>query len=89
VFPVTSEDNILVCGTNWLGDSIMSMPAIHAFKRANPLVPVMMLIKPNLINLWRMQPDVDAVIELREGLAGTGIEAAAGEAALASQCAYK
>jgi len=24
-------ENVLICGTNWLGDSIMSMPAIQQF----------------------------------------------------------
>ncbi|HEY8240260.1 MAG TPA: lipopolysaccharide heptosyltransferase II [Kiritimatiellia bacterium] len=51
----------LVCGTNWLGDAVMSMPALQAFRRAAPQAEVIMLVKPPLADLWRMHSAVDRV----------------------------
>ena len=63
--------HILICGPNWLGDSIMSMPAIRMFKRGNPSCRITILVKGKLTSLWRMHRAVDETIEMREGLAGT------------------
>ena len=37
---------VLVCGVNWLGDAIMSMPALQAFRAAHPNVHLTLLSKP-------------------------------------------
>jgi len=64
-------DNILISATNWLGDSIMSMPAIQVFKRRNPDCAVCLLVKNNLIPLWELHESVDFILQLDEGLEGT------------------
>jgi len=62
---------VLVCGANWLGDSVMSMPAIQAFKESDPGRWLTMLVKPDLVPLWRMHPGVDEVLTLEPGVWGT------------------
>jgi heptosyltransferase-2 len=61
---------VLVCGVNWLGDAIMSMPALQAFRAAHPNVHLTLLSKPPLAALWSMQPAVDAVHLLDSGNGG-------------------
>ncbi len=60
----------LISGTNWLGDSIMSAPAIRMLKRRDPSCRVTLLVKPGMRPLWEMHPDVDTIIELNGGLLG-------------------
>ncbi len=64
-------ENVLISATNWLGDSIMSMPAIQVFKRRNPDIGVCLLVKKNLIPLWEMHDSIDYIIQLDEGIEGS------------------
>lgn len=57
----------LIVGVNWLGDSIMTMPAIQAWRRAHPSARLVMLVKPKLKALWTMHPAVDEVWALPPG----------------------
>ncbi len=66
-----SSSNILICGTNWLGDSIMSMPAVQLLKKQEPSCRITMLVKPGLVSLWGMHPSIDDVLTVDTGLAGT------------------
>ncbi len=70
--PTGAEGGILLCGLNWLGDSVMSLPAVLALKKAQPATRVSILVKPGLTPLWRMVPSVSRVIEIAgEGALGT------------------
>jgi heptosyltransferase II len=62
---------VVIVSANWLGDSVMSMPAVRAFRAAWPAVRVAVMTRPNLAPLWRMQGAVDDVIEYRATGAGT------------------
>jgi heptosyltransferase-2 len=64
------EVNTIVCVPNWLGDSIMSMPALHALKSARPDTRITILVKAKLRELWSMHPAVDGQIHLSEGVFG-------------------
>lgn len=68
LFPLGGR--VIVCGPNWLGDCVMSMPAIQVFKHRMPDSRITMLAKPRVAPLWRMHSCVDKVIELNEGLPG-------------------
>ncbi|NQU40030.1 MAG: lipopolysaccharide heptosyltransferase II [Lentisphaerae bacterium] len=61
---------LLICGTNWLGDSIMSMPALQRLKRQSPDSHVTLLIKPAMVPLWEMHAAVDAIVPLSHGCGG-------------------
>jgi heptosyltransferase-2 len=61
---------ILVVSTSWLGDCVMSMPALSAFRKRLPGSRLTVLAKPSVVELWRLCPGVDEVIPLRKGFAG-------------------
>jgi len=54
-----SREQTLIVGLNWLGDSVMAMPAIQAFAKAFPEKRLTMLVKPALAELWPMHPAID------------------------------
>ena len=64
-------EHVLICGTNWLGDTVMSMPAVRLFRSRNPDLRITVLVKASLAALWRMHVSVDDVMELQPGLRGT------------------
>ncbi|MCZ7593347.1 MAG: lipopolysaccharide heptosyltransferase II [Kiritimatiellae bacterium] len=51
---VSNSDRVLVVGVNWIGDALMGMPALQAWRRANPNTRLTMLVKASLEPLWRM-----------------------------------
>jgi heptosyltransferase-2 len=65
------KDRVLICGVNWLGDALMSLPAVRAMKRASPGCELMVLAKSFLLPLWESEPSVSGVLELEHGPAGT------------------
>ena len=56
---------ILVRSSNWLGDAVMSVPAVRAIKRGRPDAHVTVLTPAKLAPVWRLLAEVDEVIELR------------------------
>ncbi len=68
--PDNAELRALVCVPNWLGDSIMAMPALCGLKRAHPDTRLTVLVKEKLGDLWRMLPEVDDQILLKDGFGG-------------------
>jgi heptosyltransferase-2 len=65
--PCAPEAATLIVGVNWLGDSLMTMPAIQAWRRAHPDARLVMLVKPKLKDLWTLHPAVDEVWALPPG----------------------
>jgi lipopolysaccharide heptosyltransferase II len=55
---------ILVRSSNWLGDSVMSVPAVRAIKAARPDARVTIAAPENIAPLWKLVPEVDAIIPL-------------------------
>jgi heptosyltransferase II len=66
-----NSERILICGVNWIGDSVMSMPALHAFRKANPSAHITILVKPALVPLWKLDAVFDGILQLRPGILGT------------------
>lgn len=60
----------LLCGVNWIGDAVMSMPAVQALRRLRPGLRLAMLAKPRIAELWRLHGAPDEVLELAPGIAG-------------------
>ncbi len=63
--------SILVCGTNWIGDAVMMMPALQLLREAQPSSRITLLVKPKLESLWRLHGAVDEVLTLEMGVVGT------------------
>ncbi len=55
-------ERILVKGTNWVGDTIISFPAVNALRRHFPKARISVLTKSRLAELWKANPSVDEVI---------------------------
>jgi len=55
---------ILVRSSNWLGDSVMSVPAVRAIKTARPDAQVTIAAPERIAPLWKLVPEVDAIITL-------------------------
>ena len=57
---------VLICSVNWLGDCIMTMPAIQIFKLENPDAGIDLLVKEKLKGMWSMHEAIDNVITYSE-----------------------
>ncbi|MBN1557513.1 MAG: lipopolysaccharide heptosyltransferase II [Lentisphaerae bacterium] len=66
-----ASPRVVVMGTNWLGDSVMSMPALQALKARHPQGRLTLCVKPGLAALWALHDAVDAVIVAEAGMRGT------------------
>ncbi len=49
-----SGEAALIVGVNWLGDSLLSLPAIQAYRQAHPSTRLVLLVKPPLAGLWTL-----------------------------------
>jgi heptosyltransferase-2 len=56
--------NLLVRGVNWLGDAVMTMPAIQRLRERFPRARISMLTNEKLAELWRRHPGVDQVLTI-------------------------
>jgi len=54
----------LIRSSNWLGDAVMSVPAIRAIKSGRPDAHVSIAVPEKLAALWKIVPEVDEVIAL-------------------------
>src|SRR5204863_7588728 len=65
---VSSQDlkpfRILIRSSNWLGDAAMSVPAVRAIKAGRPDARVTIAAQENVAPVWKLIPEVDAVIAL-------------------------
>ena len=55
-------ERILVRGVNWLGDAVMTTPALLRLREANPTAHITLLTHEKLADLWTNHPAVDAVL---------------------------
>ena len=55
---------VLVRSTNWLGDAVMSVPAVRAIKRGRPDAHVTVAAPESIAAFWNVIPEVDAIVEL-------------------------
>ncbi|RJP25641.1 MAG: lipopolysaccharide heptosyltransferase II [Deltaproteobacteria bacterium] len=54
--------SLLVRATNWLGDAVMTTPALRALRTACPRARISLLAKPLVAEMFLHHPDVDEVI---------------------------
>lgn len=52
----------MIRGVNWVGDAIMTMPAIRAIKSAMPEADITLLVKPWVSGLFEADPNVDHIM---------------------------
>ena len=60
-------EKILVRGVNWLGDAVMTTPALQRLRAARPAAHITLLTPVKFADLWRGHPSLDAVLTFGAG----------------------
>lgn len=63
--------NVLVRGVNWVGDAVMTLPALRALRKALPEARISLLVKPWVSPLFEQYPHVDETIIYGDEYQGT------------------
>ncbi len=58
---------IVVRGVNWLGDAVMTTPALQRLREAKPNAHITLLTPAKLAEIWRQHPALDGVVTFEEG----------------------
>lgn len=54
--------NLLVRVVNWIGDGVMTLPALRALRKAMPETKISLLVKPWVSPLFEKDPNIDEII---------------------------
>ncbi|KPA12260.1 ADP-heptose:LPS heptosyltransferase [Candidatus Magnetomorum sp. HK-1] len=65
---------ILIRSTNWIGDAIMTTPAVRAIRNHFPHAHITMLAKPWVVPVFANSPHVDQIISYDENLNYNGLK---------------
>jgi heptosyltransferase II len=60
--PRFSPARMLIRGTNWIGDAVMSEPALSAIRQAFPKADITLLVKPAIAELFQQHPAIDHLL---------------------------
>ena len=69
----TSCKNLLVRGVNWIGDSVMTLPALKALRKGLRGTKISLLVKPWVSAVFENNPDSDEIIpygDMHKGFIG-------------------
>ena len=58
----SSPSRILVRGVNWLGDAVITMPALQRLREALPQAHISLLTSDKLTDLWTNHPSINSVL---------------------------
>ncbi|MCS6772107.1 MAG: lipopolysaccharide heptosyltransferase II [Kiritimatiellae bacterium] len=62
-------------GVNWIGDAVMSMPALQAWRRVNPGTRLLLLTKSPLAPLWMLHRAPDEILLYGDSISSIGCAA--------------
>ena len=62
-----SVKHLMIRGTNWIGDSVMSLPALRELRRLYPEHHLSLLVTPWVSSLFEGQEIVDEIIPFPSG----------------------
>jgi len=60
--PQEGINKILIRGTNWIGDAIMTLPAVASIRATYPRAHIAMLVKPWVADIYKLFSDIDEII---------------------------
>lgn len=60
-------DRILIRGVNWLGDAVMTTPALQRLREARPRARLVLLTQEKLAGLWQNHPSLDGLLTCAVG----------------------
>ena len=69
----TSCERLLVRGVNWIGDGVMTLPALKALRNELSRTNISLLVKPWVSGVFENNPDIDSIIlyaDTHKGLTG-------------------
>jgi heptosyltransferase-2 len=82
-----SYQKILVRATNWVGDAVMSLPALRALRERYPKAHIAILAKPWVADLYHREPFCDEMIPYTPGTLADKLRAARALKPRAFDCA--
>ncbi len=56
---------IFIRASNWLGDSVISVPAVRAIKAGRPDAHITIAVPEKIASVWKLVPEVDEVLSLK------------------------
>jgi heptosyltransferase-2 len=65
--------NILIRGVNWIGDAVLTIPAIQAVRKTFPDAHISLLVKPWVADIFSSSHDIDEIIlyeDIYKGIKG-------------------
>ena len=71
--PTEGIERVLIRGANWIGDVVMTLPAVAAVRSTWPRARISLLAKPWVAEVYRLSPDVDEIIPFEDPGRHTGI----------------
>ncbi|KUG23457.1 adp-heptose--lipooligosaccharide heptosyltransferase ii [hydrocarbon metagenome] len=60
--PRQGIDKILIRGTNWIGDAIMTLPAVDSIRATYPRAHIAVLVKPWVADIYKLFSSLDEII---------------------------
>lgn len=63
-------EKILIRGVNWIGDAVMTMPAIRALRKEYPKSHISLLVKPSVAAIFERDSNIDEIILYEERFKG-------------------
>ena len=60
------SEKILVRGVNWIGDAVMTLPALRALRKTYPESKISLLVKPAVAAIFEKDPSIDEIILYEE-----------------------
>ena len=64
---IGKSDRILIRGTNWVGDAVISIPAMSEIRRIFPSAHISLLIRPWVRDIYSAVEFVDEILEYDRG----------------------
>ncbi|HPB28399.1 MAG TPA: lipopolysaccharide heptosyltransferase II [Acidobacteriota bacterium] len=61
---MTAAETLIVRTTNWLGDTVMALPALRELRRLRPAARLVVAARAGVAGFYRWAPEVDEVITL-------------------------
>ncbi|RJQ44895.1 MAG: lipopolysaccharide heptosyltransferase II [Nitrospiraceae bacterium] len=61
---------ILIRGTNWIGDAVLTLPAIRSIRSSSPDAHISLLVKPWVSDVFQNNPDINEIILYDDSYAG-------------------
>ncbi|MBI4843334.1 MAG: lipopolysaccharide heptosyltransferase II [Nitrospirae bacterium] len=59
---IKKNKRILIRGVNWIGDAVLTLPAVKAVRRAFPEARISLLVKPWVADIFKECRDIDEII---------------------------